>query len=168
MLDSKLIENLIKALQYEQRTYERLLNIAEQKTDCLIKDDTALLVSITEEEKKMADQTRQLNQVREQLLSKICSDLGQDFKTFTINKLKELTSEPFKKQLEDIQQKLSETVNKLYARNGINDKLIENALKYINFNIQLIAAPQPAAPSYGRSGQEVNTTVKRSMLDVKF
>lgn len=168
MPDEILIDNLIKALKYEYKTYSDILAIAEKKTDCLIRNDTAALSAITGQENKMADQTFKLNQVREQILTKICEEMGQDYKSFNINKLKESVKDPYKKQLQDIQAKLSEVVDKLKIRNNTNQKLIENAIRYINFNIELIASPQPAVPLYGKGGQEVAHNTKRSVLDVKF
>jgi flagellar biosynthesis/type III secretory pathway chaperone len=168
MPEDILIENLIKALKYEHKTYSDILKIAEQKTDSLIRNDTAALSAITGQENKMADQTFKLNQVREQIVSKICEELGQDYRTFNIDKLKDKVKVSYKKHLDDIQAKLVEVVDKLKARNNINQKLIENAIKYINFNIELIASPQPSVPLYGRAGQEVSHNTKRSVLDIKY
>jgi Mg2+ and Co2+ transporter CorA len=168
MPDGKLLENLIKTLQYEWRTYSGLLKTEEKKTDCLIKNDIKTLNEITEEEKKAVEQVRMLSSAREQLLAKFCDDNGQDYKTFTLTKLIEQVDDPYKKQLKDIGQKLNAAVNKLSARNKINQKLTENAIKYIDFSLQLISSPGPETPSYGRTGHEVLNTHKRSMLDVKF
>ena len=155
-------------MQSEYKIYSGILKIAERKTDCLIKNDIKALSAITEEEKKAAERTSQLNLAREQLLEKFCEETGQDYKKFTIEKLKDQVEESYRNPLEEIHEKLSQVLNKLSARNGINQKLIENAIKYINFNMQLIAAPQPVIPLYGRSGQEISHNNKRSTLDVKF
>lgn len=167
-MDSKPVDNLIRALQYELHTYNKLLEIAQKKTDILVKDDTVLLSSISEEENQLVDQTRQLGKVREQLLIKICEDLGLDGRSVTLDNLKMKVSDPQQLQLSAIQNKLKEAVNKLIVRNGINQKLIENALKYIQFNLELIASPAPEVPSYGRTGQEVSTKAKRSMVDIRY
>ncbi len=168
MPENNLIENLIKTLQYEYKTYLDILEIVERKTDCLIKNDTAALINITEEEKTSAERTTQLNQLREKLLLEFCQETNLDYKTLTIDDIKKQVKEPYKKPLDDIHTKLKSVVEKLSYRNGMNQKLIENAINTINFNIQLIASPQPAVPLYGRSGQEVSHNTKRSMLDVKY
>ena len=76
--------------------------------------------------------------------------------------------EPQAAQLADTRKKLKETVMKLVIRNGINQKLIENALEYINFNLELLAAPAPEASVYGKTGAEVSSGGKRSMLDIRY
>ncbi|HHW23084.1 MAG TPA: flagellar protein FlgN [Clostridiaceae bacterium] len=163
-----LAEKLIKALQYEYRTYLEILKIAEKKTDALVKNDAVEVSKITEEEKVMAEQTVKLNQVREQILRSLAEAYDQDYKTLTIEKLKQIVEEPYKNQLGDLQKKMSDLLGKLKTRNGINQKLIENAIRYLDFNIQLLAGPEPAAPTYSKSGTEVSGSSKRSLLDVRY
>lgn len=168
MSDNMLAEKLIKALQYEYRTYLEILKIAESKTDALVKNDAAEIAVITEKERVMADQTLKLNQVREQILGLLAEEHNQDFKLLTLEKLKKLIKEPYRKQLDEIQIKMTDLLGKLNVRNNTNKKLIENAIRYLDFNIQLLAAPQPEAPTYGRSGTEVTGSSKRSVLDVRY
>ncbi|MGI6084081.1 MAG: flagellar protein FlgN [Acetivibrionales bacterium] len=168
MPDNNLAENLITALGYEYRTYSEILKIAESKTDILVKNDAEALVTISEQERKMAEQTVKLNQVREQIVKALAERLGQDYKTLTIAKLKKLLKEPYKKQLGGIHTKMSDLLTKLSARNEINKKLIENAIKYLDFNIQLLTDPDPVASTYGKSGLEVSSANKRSMFDLKY
>lgn len=168
MVEGKLIDNLIKALQYEYKTYSEILKLAEKKTHCLIKNDIETLVSITEEEKKAAEQTVKLNQVREQLLLKICEELQLDYKTLNVDKLMEHVEKPHQLMLEEMRTKLNQVISKLAEQNTYNKKLIENALEAVNFNIQILSSPQPSVPIYGRTGQEVTQNTKRSMFDLKY
>ena len=168
MPDNKLIEKLITALQYEYRTYLEIYKIAEAKTDALVKNDASEIAVITEKERAMADQTLKLNKVREQILSSLAEDYNQEFKLLTLDKLIKLVNEPHKKQLGEIQIRMTELLGKLIAKNNINKRLIENAIKYLDFNIQLIAAPEPAVPTYGRSGTEISGGEKRSVLDIRY
>jgi DNA anti-recombination protein RmuC len=163
-----LAEKLVKALQYEYRTYQEILKLAEMKTDALVKNDAAEVSKINEQENSMAEQTFKLNKVREQILGSMAEEYKQDYKTLTIEKLKQLVDEPYKGQLGDLQKRMSDLLGKLKTRNGINKKLIENAIKYLDFSIQLLAGPEPAAPIYGKSGNEVTGSNKRSVLDVRY
>lgn len=168
MSDVKLAENLITALQYEYRTYREILKIAEGKTDSLINNDAQAIASIVEQEQKYAEQTVKLNQVRERLLQTFAEKYKQDYNTLTISKVKSIVKNPYKKELDDIQKKLTDLLAKLKSRNEINKKLIENAIKYLDFNLQLITAPEPATPNYGKSGLEENKSGNRSLLDIKY
>ncbi|NLU52789.1 MAG: flagellar protein FlgN [Clostridiaceae bacterium] len=168
MADKALVENLIKVMQYEYKAYSAVLEIGIKKTDCLVSNDVEGISDITEEEKKVAEKTSQLSKAREEIVRQICNELGEDYKTFTMSKLEEKVDEPYKTQLKDVGKKLSEVVKKLSDRNDINRKLIENALKYIDFNIQLLSSPQPEATTYGKTGDEVSSKMKRSMIDFKY
>lgn len=168
MSDVKLAENIITALQYEYKTYLEVLTVAETKTDCLVKNDAQAIASITEQEQKLADQTVKLNQVREQLLRSFSEKYNQDYQTLTINKVKDIVKDPYKSQLVNIQKKLSDVLTRLQSRNEINEKLIENAIKYLDFNLQLIAAPAPTTPTYGKSGLEESKSNNISMIDIKY
>lgn len=167
MPDLKLIENLIKTLQYEWRVYNSLLKLAEKKTEYLVSNDTSLLSGITEEESKLAEQSKQLARVREQYAVNLNEALGLSTGT-SLEEAERHLPGPQAAQLADVRRKLKETVMKLMLRNGINQKLIENALEYINFNLELMASPAPQTSVYGKSGTEVSAGGKRSMLDIRY
>ena len=99
------------------------------------KNDVGAIVTISEKERKMAEQTLKLNQAREQIIKSMAERLDEDYETLTVAKLSKLLKEPYSKQLEEIQTEMTELLAKLTARNEINKKLIENAIKYLDFNI---------------------------------
>lgn len=168
MSDKNLAENLITALRYEYKTYLEILKLAESKTDSLVKNDVEAIVTISEKERKMAEQTLKLNQAREQIIKALAQRLDKDYKTLTIAELRTLLKDPYSTQLNEIQTEMTELLRKLSARNEINKKLIENAIKFLDFNIQLLAGPDPASSTYGKGGLEVSSNNSRSMFDYKY
>lgn len=166
-MDTKLVQKLIKALEYEDATYGRLLSLSEKKTEYLVKDDTTALSQLTEEENQLIDQTRQLSRVREQLVAMLCGGKA-DIKDTTLESIKNSLPQDQALALGKIQRKLKETVMRLASRNSINQRLIERAIQYIDFNLELITAPQAATPIYGKSGAEISNGHKRSLLDIKY
>lgn len=168
MSSVNIVENLITALQYEYKTYSEVYKLAQEKTDSLVRNDAEAIASITEKEEKMAEQTVQLNQVREKILKALAERYALDYEALTISKIKEIVKDPYKTKLNDIQQKLVGLFSNLASRNEINKKLIENAIRYLDFNLQLIAAPEPATSTYGKGGIEVPNTNNRSIMDIKY
>jgi len=166
MADEVLIQNLVKTLKYEWRIYSELLKLAEQKTDCLVNSDTARLSKITEEEGKLAEQGKQIARVREQYAAELNVSLGLAAGA-SLEEAEKLLPDDQAAPLADIGMKLKETIMKLMLRNGINQKLIENALEYINFSLELLAGPAPEASVYSRTGTEVPAGGQRSLLDIK-
>jgi flagellar biosynthesis/type III secretory pathway chaperone len=145
-----------------------ILKLAEDKTDSLVKNDVEAIVTISEKERKMAEQTLKLNQAREQIIKALAQRLDKDYKTLTIAELRTLLKDPYSTQLNEIQTEMTELLRKLSARNEINKKLIENAIKFLDFNIQLLAGPDPASSTYGKGGLEVSSNNSRSMFDYKY
>lgn len=166
-MDIKLVDKLNKALSYERLTYGKLLSLGEKKTEYLVKNDTSMLSGITEEENQLIDQTRQLGKVREQLVATLCGN-ESDATRITLEVLKQRLPKDQATAMGQVQAQLKETVMKLAVRNSINQRLIENALKYINFNMEIMTAPSAATPTYGKSGEEVTGLRKRSVLDIKY
>ncbi len=166
-MDIKLVQKLIKALEYEEATYGRLLSLSEKKTEYLVKSDTAALSQLTEEENQLIDQTRQLSKVREQLIAMLYEG-NADMKDATLENIKNSLPQDQAAAMGRIQRKLKETVLRLASRNSINQRLIEKAIQYIDFNLELITAPRATTPIYGKSGEEISGGHKRSMLDIKY
>jgi len=166
MPDARLTANIVKTLKYEQQIYSRLLKLAEKKTEYLVGNDISKLSEITEEEGRLAEQGRQLARVREQYAKELNEALGLKAGA-SLEEAERLLDGPQAAQIAEIRAKLKETVMKLMLRNGINQKLIKNAVEYINFSLELLAAPAPEAPVYGRNGAEVSSGGKRSMLDIR-
>jgi flagellar biosynthesis/type III secretory pathway chaperone len=166
MLDQNLFTSLNKALQYENRVYAGLLDLAEKKTEYLVKNDTNSLSHITSEEIKLAEQAGQLGRVREQYVSKMREVLGKQ--DASLGEMIDCLPDDQKNALSKSRERLKDTVIRLGVRNGINKRLIDNALEYINFNLELLASPSPETPVYGKSGQEVKSGRVKSMLDIKY
>jgi len=163
-----LTENIVKILQYEYRTYQEILKIAVEKTDALVRNDAAEVANITEKEKDLTDRAMKLGQAREQIISEMAEEYGMDPGQLTIEKLKQMAEEPYKSRLGEIRENMLDLIGKIKARNGINQRLTENAIKYLDFSIQLIAGPAHSAPVYGRGGTEVSSGGNRSLLDVRY
>jgi len=167
-VDHKLLENLIRILNYEYKIYSSILEIATKKTDSLIHNNLDEIRTMTSRENELAGQAQQLNDAREQIIADICASLGLENKKIKISELKDKVTAPFREQLENISHKLSDCIGKLQERNRINQKLIETAIQYIDFSMQLMVSPQPEASVYGKTGHEVSGTAKKSVLDIKY
>jgi len=166
MADAALTENLAKALKCEWKLYSELLKLAENKTDCLVRNDVTGLSRITEEEGKLAEQAKQLAKIREQYATGMNQTLGLDANA-SLEEAEKRLPDSQAATLADIRKKLRETLSKLTARNGINRRLIENAMEYINFSLELLSAPAPESSVYSRSGTEVKSGSQRSLLDIR-
>lgn len=162
------VEQLIKELTYEEKMYRNLLALAYEKADLLIRGKAMQLPEITQKEQEVIEQTNKLAQVREQLISRIAAELSEDAATLNVSTICRLLPKEPSLRLSAIQSTLRRTVKDLTLRNQINRSLLENALDYCSFSLQLMTQPAAATPQYGRYGQEtVYSGPVRSVLNLR-
>ena len=71
------------------------------------------------------------------------------------------------KRLSSTRDSLKETIEKLKVKNEVNEKLLNNAIDYVNFSLNLLMQPNPQTTQYGRKG--VEKQIKGgNVLDIKY
>jgi flagellar biosynthesis/type III secretory pathway chaperone len=93
--------------------------------------------------------------------------MGKYSGDITVSDLVSLVPEEYSDQLSQVGKSLKETVNKLKNKNDLNLKLINNALEYVDFSLNLLTQPVPQAVHYGRKGNEEGSKT-RGVLDIKY
>lgn len=132
--------SLKQILEAQRATYQKMLDMEEEKSDALIKGDTGVLTRIMSAQQALMVQARGLEEKRIALCGS--PELG-GFKT-----LKALVeSSPERREaLEPAFAALSDTVNALKKKNNRNRKLLETRLATIRFmNEQLGLTPNTYA-----------------------
>ncbi len=165
MLKTIWIENLIKVLEYEDKLYKRLLSIAEKKTGIIIDGGIEDLQLLTGKEQRLSGELNQLGDVREQIMNQIEKGLGKN--NVALSELISLIPKEQAEKLSKAGERLKETVNKLSGKNSLNQKLIQNALEYVDFSLNLLSQPVPQTTQYGRKGDETSSKAQ-GVLDIKY
>lgn len=148
------VEQLIKELHYEDRMYRHLLALAYEKADILIKGKALQLPELTKKEEEIIEQTEKLAKVREQLIARIAGEWGEDAGALNVSAICRKLPKEDSLRMSAIQSTLRKTVKDLMLRNQINRSLLENAIHYCTFSLQLMTQPAAATPQYSRFGQE--------------
>jgi len=125
------------------------------------------LEETTIREQKIVKELEKLNSAREQIVVQIARKLGKKPAEVTASCLAEILPEDKAKKLLSVRDSLRETIEKLKARNDTNQKLLENAIEYINFSLNLYMQPAPQTTQYGRKGAEKQIN-GGSVLDIKY
>jgi len=167
MIDAVWVDNLIKVLEYENRLYTQILEEAEKKTDVIVKGDISSLQETTLREQKIINELEKLNSAREQIVAQIARKTGKKPEELTVSVLAELFPEDMAKKLKSTGDSLKATIEKLKYRNDINQKLLNNAIEYVNFSLNLIMQPGPQTTQYGSRGME-KAMNGRHVLDIKY
>jgi len=100
-------------------------------------------------------------------VAQIARKTGKKPEELTVSVLAELFPEDMAKKLKSTGDSLKATIEKLKYRNDINQKLLNNAIEYVNFSLNLIMQPGPQTTQYGSRGME-KAMNGRHVLDIKY
>ncbi|NLN64334.1 MAG: flagellar protein FlgN [Clostridiaceae bacterium] len=167
MVNKVWTDNLIKVLEYENKLYKQFFAIAEQKTDIVVKGDVEALQTLVGKEHKLAGELNKLSAVREQIFEQISKAIGRNPKEMTLTDLIAHIPPEQASRVTQIRDELQKTIRQFTAKNDLNQKLIQNALEYVDFSLNLLTRDTPGATQYGRKGNETNVK-NRGILDIKY
>lgn len=159
-----MVESIVETLEKQAVLYSQLLELAKQKTPLLVKNEVEQLNAIMQKEKKLLKQVEELEQVRMQISGQFFTSLG--LLRYRGGRLSEMirtvTSAQDKQKLTELHGQLTALLSELQKVNQLNQQLIEQSLKFIDYSIDLmiedpnedITYQHPRSPGYGnaRSG----------------
>lgn len=168
---ASLMEELIETLQGELAAYERMLPVAEQKTQAIISNDLQLVQQITELEQETIGKTSALEQKRTEIISNIAVVLNKKASELTLPVLIGLLDRQPKEQRElaELHKKMTVLIKHLAEVNGHNKTLIEQSLEMISYNMNLIQSARmvPGNNYTKNAGQWDMTASQTGMFDAK-
>ena len=137
---ASVIQELITVLTEEQQLYEKIIPIASEKKNVIIKNNLESLQEITEQEQLAIDQVTVLDKKRSEVIVNIGILLNRKPEELTLKEIIRLLENQPKeqKQLSQIHDQLKQTVQELKNINIQNKSLIVQSLEMIEFNMNLI------------------------------
>lgn len=160
---ASLIEDLISILVQENETYSKLIPVAEEKTQVIVKEDLVLLQSITNEEQLFLTTIGNLEKRREETVINIGTVIGKSPEKLNIASIiKILEKQPEEqKQLSIIHDNLKKTIQRLVEINNHNKSLIEQSLEMIEFNMNFIQSTRmsPGNNNYTKGAEAFDAPV---------
>ncbi|WP_427338121.1 flagellar protein FlgN [Caloranaerobacter sp. DY30410] len=133
----KLVNDLKEILIEELNLYKHMLELSINKTEIITSGQVRELDKITQKEQALILKAGRLEDIRENIISKIQNELKLN-EIKNISRLVDYLSEEQKKEIEDIKQQLIDVLNRLKERNSLNSTLIKDSLEYINLNVNLL------------------------------
>lgn len=164
-----MLDQLITVLEAELSNYEQLLQLSTTKTEAIVNDNINIVKDITNKENLLVGKNQTLEKKRQTLISDIATVLNRDKDTLTLTNLITILSNNPKEQsrLKVIRDRLENIINKLKSSNNQNGELINQALEFINFNINAVQSMQSLPPvSYNYDGKQ-HQTEGRNFFDAK-
>jgi flagellar biosynthesis/type III secretory pathway chaperone len=136
----------VEVLDSENKQYTRLVELAEGKTPVIVAGDLENLSKIMDEEQVIVGTIQHMEKRRNIILADIANVVNRDVKTLKLKDLiKMLEKVPAQqKQLKDVHEQLSSTLERLRSINDKNQLLLADKLEMVEFNLNMIRAMKSA------------------------
>ncbi|ABR46951.1 conserved hypothetical protein [Alkaliphilus metalliredigens QYMF] len=162
---SKSIEQLKEALIQENKMYEAVLEMAEEKTEVIVQGQVKELEKITELEQQYMAKMGAFEKVRRSIFANMSEELGIKEPT-SVSELLLFLKEPVGEEIDTLRNNLLETIEGLTKVNERNEKLIHQSLEYIHFNLKIMTDSNGDGNEYGHKANEKQKT-KTNFFDMR-
>lgn len=146
------------------QTHCQFNELAQEKSEALTKGDISHLRTLLQKESALLKQLQQQEQERLRLVRMFMNGKGLVTEGGTISELLPHICEEEEKQLVSLQQVLLKEIEKLKIQNELNQKLIQDSLRFVNLSLDVLQ-PEVDTGNYGRTNQEDDEPHGRSLFD---
>ena len=168
---ASLMEDLLDVLGKEEAEYQKLVEIAEQKRDAVIKGDIGQLGEVTIKEQDAASELLNLSHKRTQVLTDMAVVLGKDPNELTITKMiGYLEKQPTEQEkLTKQRDRLLEVGSQMRILNQQNESLLKQALEMVEFDLTLLKSMRqaPETANYDKNAYNTGYILGSSGFDAK-
>ncbi len=162
----KSIGQLIQALDKTNEVYREVLELSEKKQDVVIKGDIKELEKITVKEQGLVASIIKLEDIREQILQYVMKDLGIK-NVESLDDILPLLTQEEKAGVEGTTRSLKNLITDVQDVNSSNEKLLQQSLEIVQFNMNMMTSAGKDEPNYGKKGKVNYDDDKSNLFDVK-
>lgn len=161
---------LVENLQSLIEVHQALVEMAERKKESVINDDLETLSSLVKEESKLVKEIERLEEERISLVKTYAESIGLKGDDITLSQLvSHIPNASDRDKIHHAATRLHQLITELKAKNELNNKLIEDALQYVNQSILLMTDPEDdfTYQGTGASARHASLVTNRSFFDTK-
>jgi flagellar biosynthesis/type III secretory pathway chaperone len=148
--------------------YRDASEISSKKTEIIVRGSIEDLESLVKAEQAIILKIGQLESQREAVISKLSAELDLELSGINLSQITERLGEQSTARLNSCQDVLMSTLTGLKNKNETNEQLIQNALDYINFSVNVITSDRSGGISYSSGGEEDQAAGRKHIFDVKM
>ena len=168
---ASLMEDFINILEKENGEYERLTELSQKKRQIIIDGNIPALEEITSREEEVTGVLKNLENKREEVVDDMSIVLSKKPEELTItNMIAFLNKQPKEqKQLEELREKLRNTLEKMADINAQNEVLLKHAIEMTEFDLTLFKSMRqaPTTANYDRRANNTGDLLGSSGFDAK-
>lgn len=154
----KIWQELFNVLADLLSAYQKMLELGNVKREALISAKVKEIEAVTKQEETLIIFINQADKIRKDLVEKIATHYQLTQETMSLSKIKQFASPDMEQKLADIELNFHNAVDELQKLNKTNNELIQQALHFVNFNINVLT--QNVASMNYAPGQQEQSTAK--------
>ena len=159
-------EELLKVLREMLSTYQSILKLSQQKHEILVAAKSQELETVTKQEEILIVQVGKLEDLREKIVGEMMTAYGIKDGEVSLTELKKIAKPEIVKQLETFGNEFGIIMAEMVPLNQQNTELIQQALRFVNYNINLLSQTV-VGPTYAAKGQADKQTIQRAVFDAR-
>ena len=164
----EIADKLAKVLEQEALLYQDASDISAKKTEVIVHGKIEELDSLVKAEQAIILKIGKLEDEREKIVRDLSAELELDLEGVKLSDISSRLGAGSYAKLENCQKSLANTIGGLKNSNETNAQLIQNALDYVNFSVNLLTTNQNAGNLYSQNGDEDAGQQRRSIFDIKL
>ena len=162
----ELWRELIAALTETLALYRHMLELSENKKNVLVRGKPVELEAINREEESLLLQGKELEHRRAKATAGLVTACGLANAAPTLDELADAAEPDDAEQLLTLKTAFAAVLKELTRLNAVNAKLTEQALAFVNYNLNLLTRRQ-AEPTYAPVGAAFKESALSALLDRK-
>ena len=157
---------LITLLNQTLTLYQALLALSRKKRDVLVEARPQELEQLTKQEEVLIIEAGRLETARLNLAREIAAAAGLPPAATALSSLIDKADRETARELSALSESFEQVTKELLEINGLNTKLIEQSLDFINYNINILSQ-SVVGPTYLPKGQPLDKGSSRTILDTR-
>jgi flagellar biosynthesis/type III secretory pathway chaperone len=159
---------LAAVLEQEALLYQDAADISAKKTDVIVHGKIEELDSLVKAEQAIILKIGKLEDEREKIVETLSDELELDLEGVTLSDINTRLGGECYARLDNCHKSLAGAIDRLKNHNDMNAQLIQHALDYVNFSVNLLTTNQNTGSLYSQDGGDDAGNQRRSVFDVKL
>jgi len=159
-------QELVKVLNQILSLYQAMLVLSRRKHKILVAAKSDQLEQVTKDEEVLILQVGQLEEKRRKLVSQLVTAYGLQPDSGSLSELQQVASSDIVEAMQTFSLEFGIIMEEIIPLNTLNTELIQQALVFINYNINLLSHTV-AGSTYAAKGQSTEETRHRKLFDAR-
>lgn len=165
-MDPQRLNQLLAVMDEQVKIMSDLAHLSNKKSQVLVEGNLDELDILLRGEQALIWQMGKLEERRFTLQVQLAADLGIHSSQLTLERLLSAVSDDVSPRCREVAERYGETARTLAQANQLNTELVQQAMAYVDFSLQLLGARSPAtAQVYSSQGQRDAKDGKLRRLD---